>query len=93
VRRHWIEVLVLIAMPTAVITAFVAAYYDPHVKPVIPEFGRYVFPAIAPVAVLVVGALHAFGRRRMVTVGVVLTVAMIGLSYAGQLLTLTNFYA
>jgi hypothetical protein len=93
VRRHWLEVLALIAMPVAVILGFVAAYYDPHPRPLIAEFGRYVFPAIGPIAVLVVGALHAFGRRRMMTVGVGLVVAMIGLSYASQLLTLTSFYA
>jgi hypothetical protein len=93
VRRHWLEVLVLLAVPVAVIAGFTAAYYDPHPKPVIPEFGRYVFPAIGPIAVLVVGSLHAFGRRRMLIVGTVLMVAMIGLSYASQLLTLTSFYA
>jgi hypothetical protein len=60
---------------------------------VIGEVGRYVFPAIAPLAVLVVGALHAFGRRRMVAVGAGLLLAMIALSYASQLLTLTAFYA
>ena len=42
---------------------------------------------------LVVGALHAFGRRRMVTVGAGLLVAMLALSYAGQLQTLASFYA
>ncbi len=93
VRSHWLEVLVLIAMPAAVIVGFVAAYYDPHPRAVIAEFGRYFFPAIGPMAVLVVGALHAFGRRGMLTAGAGLLVAMIGLSYASQLLTLTAFYA
>jgi len=93
VRRHWIEVLLLIAMPTAVILGFEAAYYTPGVREGVPEFGRYVFPAIGPLAVLVVGALHAFGRRHMLSVGTGLLVAMISLSYAAQLLTLTSFYA
>ncbi len=92
-RRHWAELIVLIATPIAVILGFVAAYYSPVPKSVIPEFGRYIFPAIGPIAALVVGALHAFGRRRMLTVGVALLVAMVGLSYAAQLLTLTSFYA
>ena len=35
----------------------------------IAEFGRYAFPAIAPLAVLVVASLHAFGRRSMVFAG------------------------
>lgn len=92
-RGHWPEALALIAMPAAVIVGFVAAYYDPHPRVLIAEFGRYAFPAIGPLAVLVVGALHAFGRRRMLTVAVALLVAMIGLGYASQLLTLTSFYA
>jgi hypothetical protein len=92
-RRHWLEALALIAMPVAVIMGFEAAYFSIGPRPVIAEFGRYVFPAIGPIAVLVVGALHAFGRRHMVTVGVVLLLATIALSYASQLLTLTSFYA
>jgi Predicted membrane protein (DUF2142) len=93
VRRHWLEVLALISMPVAVIMGFEAAYYTPYPRMAIAEFGRYAFPAIAPLAVLVVGALHAFGRQRMLTVGVGLLIAMVALSYASQLLTLTSFYA
>jgi len=93
VRRHWLELLVLIAIPVAVVMGFEAAYYQPSPRVAIAEFGRYVFPAIGPLAVLVVGALHAFGRRRMVSVGAGLLVAMIALSYGSQLLTLTSFYA
>jgi hypothetical protein len=93
VRRHWLEVLALISMPVAVIMGFEAAYYTPRPRAAIAEFGRYAFPAIGPLAVLVVGALHAFGRQRMLSVGVGLLVAMIALSYASQLLTLTSFYA
>jgi len=93
VRRHWLEVLVLIAMPVAVVVGFEAAYYTPHPRPLIAEFGRYAFPAIGPLAVLVVGALHAFGRPRMLAVGVGLLVAMLALCYASQLLTLSAFYA
>jgi hypothetical protein len=93
VRRHWLELAVLIAIPAAVILGFEAAYFSRTARSAIAEFGRYVFPAIAPLAVLVVGALHAFGRRRMLGAGVVLLVAMLALSYASQLLTLTGFYA
>lgn len=92
-RAHWIEALAVLAMPVAVIAGFEAAYYTPGVRPVIAEFGRYAFPAIGPLALLAVGALHAFGRRRMVWVGAAVLVAMIFLSYAAQLLTLTAFYA
>jgi hypothetical protein len=46
-----------------------------------------------PLAALVVGSLHAFGRRTMIYAGAVLLVAMLALSYAGQLTTLAGFYA
>jgi hypothetical protein len=99
-RREWRwlsahapEALAVILMPVAVIAGFVAAYYTPGARPVIGEFGRYAFPAIGPIALLVVGALHAFGRRRMLEAGVALLVATIALSYASQLLTLSAFYA
>jgi len=92
-RRHWLEALVLIAMPLCVVAGFEAAYYTTSPRPLIAEFGRYAFPAIGPLALLVVGALHAFGRRRMLDVGVMLLVAMVAFSYASQLLTLTSFYA
>jgi hypothetical protein len=90
---HWAEALVLILTPVAVIVGFAAAYYTPGARPAIAEFGRYAFPAIGPIALLVVGALHGFGRERMLFAGVALTVAVIALSYASQLLTLTSFYA
>jgi hypothetical protein len=92
-KAHWAEALAVVLMPVAVIVGFVAAYYTPGMRPAIAEFGRYAFPAIGPIALLVVGALHAFGRRRMLAAAVALLVAMIALSYAAQLLTLTGFYA
>ncbi len=92
-RRYWLEMLVLVATPVAVVVGFEAAFYTPSPRAVIAEFGRYAFPAIGPLAVLVVAALHAFGRRRMLSVGTGLLVAMIALSYSSQLLTLTSFYA
>jgi hypothetical protein len=93
VRRHWVELVALISMPVAVVVGFEAAYYTSGVRPVLAEVGRYAFPAIGPLALIVVGALHAFGRRYMLVVGVGLLVAIIALSYASQLLTLTSFYA
>jgi ABC-type antimicrobial peptide transport system permease subunit len=91
--RHRLETLALVAMPVAVVAGFTAAYFTTTPRAVIAEFGRYAFPAIGPLAILCVGALHAFGRRRMLSAGVILLVAVIGLSYASQLLTLTSFYA
>jgi hypothetical protein len=93
VRRNTIEVVALVLMPLAVVAGFEAAYFTLLPRAAIAEFGRYTFPAIAPLAVLVVGALHAFGRRLMLTVSVGLLVAMVALSYASQLVTLSSFYA
>ncbi len=93
VRRHALELGILALMPIAVVAGVEAAFYTSGSRPLIPEFGRYAFPAIAPLAVLVAASLHAFGRRLMLYAGAVLLVAMIALSYAGQLTTLTGFYA
>jgi 4-amino-4-deoxy-L-arabinose transferase-like glycosyltransferase len=93
VRANWISVVAVLLMPVFVIAGFEAAFYTPSLRPVISEFGRYLFPAIAPLAAFVVGALHAFGRRRAVLAGAALLAAMIALSVASQLLTLTAFYA
>jgi len=93
IKRHRLEVLTVVLIPLAVIGGFEAAYYSPGIQTVIPTYGRYVFPAIAPIAVIVVGVLHAFGRRGVLYGGVALVMAMITLSYGAQLLTLTSFYA
>ncbi|HEY2282793.1 MAG TPA: hypothetical protein VGH60_04500 [Solirubrobacteraceae bacterium] len=93
VRRNAVELALLVLMALAVVAGFEAAFYTPGMRPFIAEFGRYAFPAIAPLAVLVVASLHAFGRRWVLQAGVVLLVAMVALSYAGQLVTLTGFYA
>jgi hypothetical protein len=99
-RREWtlvrgraVELVVLLLIPIAVVAGFEAAFYTTGARPSILEFGRYTFTAIGPLAVLVVVSLGAFGRRRALTAGIGLLVGMIALSYAGQLLTLTSFYA
>lgn len=93
VRRNALEFALLVLMGLAVIAGVEAAFYTPGARPFIAEFGRYTFPAIAPLAVLVVASLHAFGRRWVLHAGVVLLVAMVALSYSAQLVTLTGFYA
>jgi hypothetical protein len=50
------------------------------------------FPAIAALAAIVIFGTFGLGRRWHVALATVLVVAMIGLSYASQLLTLTSFY-
>jgi len=93
VRRNLPEAVVLVLIPMAVVAGVEAAYFTIVPLPEIGEFGRYAFPAIMPLAVLVVASLHAFGRRWALIGGSVLLVGMLALSYAGQLVTLTGFYA
>ena len=93
VRRNLAESGVLLLTPIAVVAGFEAAFFTIGTRSAIAEFGRYAFPAIAPLAVLVVASLHAVGRRWVLPLGVCLLVAMVSLSYAGQLVTLTGFYA
>jgi hypothetical protein len=93
VRRNALELVVLALIPVAVVAGVEAAFYTTGTRALVPEFGRYAFPAIAALAVLVVAALHAFGRRLMLYAGVGLLVATLALSYVSQLRTLTGFYA
>jgi len=93
VRAHLLEIGFLLLVPIAVVAGFEAAFYTTGVRTFIPEFGRYAFPAIAPLAALVVGSLHALGRRWALLAGAGLLTGMIALSAAAQLLTLTSFYA
>ena len=55
--------------------------------------GRYAFPALVPLAILAVGALYAFGRRRVVAVGSVVFATLLVFCYASQVLTLTSFFS
>jgi 4-amino-4-deoxy-L-arabinose transferase-like glycosyltransferase len=93
VRRNVLELGLLLATALAVMAGFEAAFYTTGARPFLPEFGRYEFPAIICLAALVVAALHAFGRRWALLVGVGLLVATIALGFAAQLVTLTSFYA
>jgi hypothetical protein len=93
VHRRLLEAVILVLMPIAVVVGFEAAFYTPSPRPAIAEFGRYAFPAIAPLAVIAVASLQAFGRRGALLAGAGVLVAMIALSYAGQLTTLAGFYA
>ncbi len=93
VRRNLVEAAILLLMPIAVVAGFEAAFYTTGARPFIPEFGRYAFPAIAPLAVLTVASLHALGRRWALLAGSGLLVGMLALSFSAQLLTLTTFYA
>jgi hypothetical protein len=93
VRRNLLEAAILLLVPIAVVAGFEAAFYTTGARPFLPEFGRYAFPAIGPLAVLVVASLHALGRRFALLAGSGLLVGMLALSFSAQLLTLTAFYA
>jgi hypothetical protein len=92
-RANWPEAGFVLLCPIAVVAGVEAAFYTTGVRPLVAEFGRYAFPAIVPFALIVVGATHAFGRRGVLWLGTGLVTATIALSFAGQLLTLTRFYA
>jgi hypothetical protein len=92
-RRRYVELAIVLLFPIAVVAGFEAAFYTSGSRSSIAEFGRYAFPAIGPLAILAVASLHAFGRRGALLVGSGVLVALIGLSCAGQLVTLTGFYS
>jgi hypothetical protein len=92
-RANLPEIGFILLCPIAVVAGVEAAFYTPGARPLVAEFGRYAFPAIVPLALIVVGATHAFGRRGVLWLGTGLLTATIALSFAGQLLTLTRFYA
>jgi hypothetical protein len=92
-RANWIPAGAVLAMPVLVLLGVEAAFYTPSIRPAIAEFGRYMFPAIAPLAVIAVGVLHAFGRRGALLAGAALLAATLALTISSQLLTLTTFYA
>ncbi len=93
VCRRRMEVALLVLFPIVVVAGFEAVFYIPGQRDLISEFGRYAFPALAPLATGVVGALYGFGRRWTIAAGSILLVAMLALCYASQLLTLTAFYS
>ena len=92
-RRDWPALLFLIAVPVVIIAAVEAAYWAPSQRPVIPEFGRYLFPAVSALAAMAVGACFALGRRWAPVAATALVGGMIVLNFASQLLTLAGFYS
>jgi hypothetical protein len=90
--RGW-ELVVIVLWPISVLVAVEAAFFAPNGgRTVVAEQGRYIFPAIAALATLAVLGSFGVGRRWQLPLITALVVAMIGLSYAGQLLTLGSFY-
>ena len=93
VRRDWPALLFVIAVPVVIVAAVEAAYWSPVPRPALAEFGRYLFPAMAALAAMAIGACFAFGRRWAPTAAAALVGAMLVLNYASQLLALAGFYA
>jgi hypothetical protein len=92
-RADWPALLFVAVVPLVVIAAVEAAYYTPDRRAVIPEFGRYLFPAMAPLAAMAAGACFAFGRRHASVVAAMLVAAVFVVDHASQLLTLAGFYS
>jgi hypothetical protein len=93
-RIRAFEVAVIALFPVCVLVAVEAAFFSPNGggRTVVAEQGRYIFPAIAALAAIAVAGTFGLGRRWHATLATTLVVAMIGLSYASQLLTLGSFY-
>jgi hypothetical protein len=92
VRRHWLELLILVLTPLGVVAAVESAFSTPVMRPVLAEMGRYAFPAISALAVLTVAATFGAGRRRAVVLATSLVAAEMVIAYASVLLTLRGFY-
>ncbi len=93
VRTRLPETGILLLFPIVIVASFEAVFYTMGTRPVIAEMGRYVFPALVPLAILAVGALYGLGSRRALAAGATLLVASLALCYASQVLTFTAFYS
>jgi hypothetical protein len=92
-KARFFELAVIALFPVCVLVAVEAAFFAPFGgRTVVGEQGRYIFPAIAALAAIAVGGTFGLGRRWQVPLATTLVVAMIGLSYASQLLTLSSFF-
>jgi hypothetical protein len=84
----------VLALAAAGVVAGVHAFYFNGSPPggTIAEMGRYTFPAITALAAMAVGACLFAGRRFVVPMATTLAVAVIVLSYSGQLVAIGRFY-
>jgi hypothetical protein len=90
-RLGW-ELAVLLVAIAGVVGGVEAAYFTNAPRSVPAEQGRYIFTAAVPLAAIAVGASMAFRERLAPLVAAALATAVIGLSYASQLLTLTAYF-
>ena len=90
-RRAW-EIAVLALAAVTVWIGSEAVYFAPRAGS-LGLYGRYLFPAIAALAALAVGACLGAGRRWAPAVGAAAVVAVMALQWASQLLTMSSLYA
>jgi diacylglycerol kinase len=92
-RRRVFEVLVILMLPVCVLVAVEAAYFAPDGgRTAYAEQGRYIFPAIAALAVIAAGATFGVNQRWRAPLAVTMVIAMIALGYASQILTLASAF-
>jgi 4-amino-4-deoxy-L-arabinose transferase-like glycosyltransferase len=91
-RLGW-ELAVLLVALTGVIAGVEAAYFTGEARAVPAEQGRYIFPALVPLAAIAVGGALAFRERAAPVVAAALATAVIGFGYASQVLALSRFFA
>jgi hypothetical protein len=93
VRGRAGELAVLLAAFVSVALVGHIAFATENPTPNVAEHGRYLFPAIATVAVVAVGACYGFGRRIAPFAATALVAATMLLSAFAQLYVLTGYYA
>jgi 4-amino-4-deoxy-L-arabinose transferase-like glycosyltransferase len=92
-RARAFELAVIALFPVCTLLAVEAAFFEPaDSRTVVAEQGRYIFPAISALAAIAIAGTFGLGRRWHVPLATTLVVAVIGLSYASQWLTLGSFF-
>lgn len=93
VWAHRFEFAVIALFPICTLVAVEAAFFEPvDSRTAFAEQGRYIFPAISALAAIVAVSTFGLGRRWHATLATVLVVAVMGMSYASQWLTLGSFF-
>jgi 4-amino-4-deoxy-L-arabinose transferase-like glycosyltransferase len=89
-RRGW-ELTMLVLVVLGVFFGTELANFTPG-APVVPEFGRYLFPAAAAIAALAAAATFGAGRRRAPALAAGLVTALLVLFWASEFLTMSALY-
>jgi Predicted membrane protein (DUF2142) len=99
-RREWAvvrtriwELLVIALTPVAVVVGIEIAFFTPGLHGLVPEMGRYTFPAIGALATIAIAPAFAFGRRYVTPILAGLVTGVVGLSVASLLLGFSQYYS